>query len=73
MLKDHPLIYELVDCLRQEQQKACNEILRLKTGIKHKRRACYDVKDDRLQYLVNNYSNDKFDEFYDMIQLILKY
>ena len=69
----HPLFYALVDALRKEQKKTETEILKLETGIVHKRKSKYILLDERIQNIFSHYSIAKFDEFYENLSLILKY
>jgi (p)ppGpp synthase/HD superfamily hydrolase len=72
-LAKHPLFYALVDALRKEQKKTESEILKLQTGIVHKRKTKYVLLDERIQNVLSRYSIEKFEDFYENLSLILKY
>ena len=73
MLISHPSVYTLVDMFRKEQKKSEENIVKLETGIRYKRKPKYILMDERINEIVKTYSLDNFDNFYDNLSSILDY
>ncbi|CAF1039753.1 unnamed protein product [Brachionus calyciflorus] len=73
MLISHPSVYTLVDMFRKEQKKSEENIVKLETGIRYKRKREYILMDERINEIVKTYSLDNFDKFYDNLSSILDY
>ncbi|CAF1135195.1 unnamed protein product [Brachionus calyciflorus] len=73
MLKCHPLIYELIDWFRSEENLTNDKIIQAKTGFKYTRKPHYVKLDERIKEILNDYDKNNFDEFYDNFALIKDY
>ncbi|RNA25549.1 hypothetical protein BpHYR1_004706 [Brachionus plicatilis] len=73
MLCKHPSVYPLIDKFRYEQKKSEDLVVYLSTVVKYKRKPNYIVLDERIKEVVNRYSLDTFDKFYENLSLILDY
>lgn len=69
----HPFIYSLVDAFRREQRLTEMRIIKLMTGLVHKRKLLYILLDEILQNILKNYNNKDSVSFLKNLSLILKY
>ena len=73
MLNSHPNMYELIDYFRREQSSVSNEIVKLHTGIKPKRKTKLVLNDERIYNLVIEYKKTNVLDILNRICLIISY
>jgi hypothetical protein len=60
-LKKHPIVYSLVNSLRQEQLNNENKYIKIKTGEKLSRLNKYVLMDERLKNIIADYDQERND------------
>lgn len=71
MLRKHPNVYAFVDALKKEQADVDSKIIKIKTGIKSKRKSKDVAFDERIRTMVDSYDTNKSIKFLDNLILIL--
>ena len=73
MLNAHPLVYKLIDALRREQKQMEVALIIIRTVVTYARKPFYVQIDERIKNIVNNYNIDNFNDYFDNLNLIIKY
>ncbi|CAF1124763.1 unnamed protein product [Brachionus calyciflorus] len=59
ILNKHPMVYLLVNSLVNEKKRTETELVKLRTGIVHKRKSKYLLLDEIIQEIVKSYNPEK--------------
>ena len=69
MVNNHPVIYQLIYAIINEENRILAKIIKLKTGITYHKKPKYIIEDERLKNFTSNYDSKKI-EFLKNIALI---
>ena len=73
MLKKHPSVYLLIHELIKEQKKMEDNLIKLETGIVHKRKPEYLLIDERIKNVLSTYKCSIYSSIFENLSTFIKY